>query len=82
MLPYIGFSIFGIKLGFKNKKSQFLMIPLCIVGVFIGLQLFMYRRFIPVVDLFMILFAGYGFTEFFKKQFYQELIHLLEDTVN
>lgn len=59
-LPYLPFAIIGLFNGLKRKRNASIIGSLIISLTISILGLFLSRRFIVFVDLFIILFAGHG----------------------
>lgn len=67
-LPYSLFGLFGFWVLKKKKNELIITIPFLLLLPIVCFGFFMSRRFIPFLDLFLIFFAGYGATHFFKDK--------------
>lgn len=77
-LPYLPFAIIGLYHGLQKKRNAPVSGALTTSLIISVFGLFMSRRFIVFVDLFVILFAGYGIVfiieKFKKKALFKPLV--------
>ncbi|KKT78607.1 MAG: hypothetical protein UW73_C0001G0054 [Microgenomates group bacterium GW2011_GWB1_44_8] len=66
-LLYLPFALYGIMTrGFK-KGSVVLLASVILSAIFISFKLFFFRRFIPLLDVFLLIFAGIGMVNFTNR---------------
>lgn len=67
-LPYLIPGIYGFYLLIRKSKYWLITVPFILTTVIVVFNLFFSRRFIPFWDLFLIILASYGLSQFFKKK--------------
>lgn len=65
-LPYLFFGLWGLFLLRRQEKAFPIILSFFITLPIILFNFFFSRRFIPFTDLFLIIFAGFGASSFFK----------------
>lgn len=67
-LPYLLPGVYGFWLAWRKRKDFLVITPFLVSLVIVIFRIFFWRRFVPFLDLFLILLAGYGLSKLKLKK--------------